>query len=256
MESGEAALRGGLWTDPFPQEPVERKRKVAFVPPPKPALGVAATRRGREGAGGVAPPSRLARMDGQDQAASGRSEGHHAPRAHGVRSTAPKTAVRKVAKQTQQQHAKGGLEKTITPFSWRAGKELSDKVLAALKQVESAKVSDRLSSSVRPSAVSQPEAEPRSGVNLSPLRRPQEGVKQSPSHHHPARLNAAQLLADMDLEPSEDEAMGEGAELKQQRAKSGRGGRKQASGPPKRPKYNFGELVCRTTSSMFAACSR
>ena len=268
LESGKRSLGGGYWMDPLARDPVERKRKVASVPPPQPPVGVAVVRRGREGAVGAAPPSHVA-------APARSEERQEPPQALGRRDTTSKAAVRKVAKQKHHQHPKGGPEKTITPFSWRAGKELSDKVLSVLKQIESAKEPDQSPHSLESSAASQPisgvaEGGVGSSEYLTTHHRSRVDVKQPPSHHRsrvdvkqspphhwsrvdvkqsphhrrPGEVNAAQLLADMALDPSEDEAVGERAEPRQQQAKSGRGGRRQASGPPKKPKYNFGELAC------------
>lgn len=248
LESGKGSLGGEHWTGPFAQDPIGRKRKVAPVPPPQPPVGVAVVRRGREGAAGAAPSSCSSRVESQDQAAPVRSdECQGPPQALGRRSTAPKAAVRKVAKQKHHQHPKGGTEKTITPFSWRAGKELSDKVLSVLKQMDSAKQPDQSPHSLKSSIASQPNSS-QGGVGISEFsiscHQPSADVKHSPSHHLPVEVDAAMLLADMDQDPSEDEAAGERVEPRQQQAKSVRRGRRKVTEPPKRPKYNFGKLAC------------
>lgn len=239
LESGKSFLGAEYWKDPFTQDPAGRKRKVAAVPPPQPPVGMAVGRRGREETIRAAPSS------SQGHGAPAKSEEcQNPPQVLNQRSTAPKAAVRKVAKQRQPQHSKRGPEKTITPFSWRAGKELSDRVLSVLQRIEPAKEPDRSPRSLRSSAASQPsisQSGAGSSAHLIPLHQP------SPSHHS-AEVNAVKLLADMDQELSEDEAAGKGEEPKRQQGKSEREGRRKVSGPPKRPKYNFGELACSHTA--------
>lgn len=239
LDSGKSFLGAEHWKDPFTQDPAGRKRKVASVPPPQPPVGMAVGRRGKEETVRAAPSS------SQGHGAPARSEERQSsPKAPSQRSTALKAAVRKVAKQKHPQHSKRGPEKTITPFSWRAGKELSDRVLSVLNRIEPAKEPDRSPRSLQSSAASQPSTS-QSGVGSSAHLIPHH--QPSPSQHS-AEVNAVKLLADMDQEPSEDEAARKGEEPKRQQGKSERGGRRKVSGPPKRPKYNFGELACGHTA--------